>query len=471
MSVSANTFDMTTSRRHRSGITDQSGSRPQNGFALWAMLVLFALAPLPFASARPFLWALWASYVGLAALVFFAWQIRSGTSLRANPLDLKVPTLLVVLTIVTLIAQLLPFGSFHVVQGEQLLTAAQISVAPGQTLLMLARQLTYALVAVLVLQIAASDKRRNVLLHGLIAIALAYGAYGLIALRLGDTILGLPKWAYEGSITGSFVNRNSFATFIGMGAIVTLAHGCATIRRQAGRHKDDGLINGLFSQVTLYAAAYIFLILVVVGTQSRMGLFATLAGSAVVVLFTLRSIRRLGLILLIVPLALATLAGLFWMLGGGLLERIESERFDSSSRWQLYEQIQSLIALRPWTGFGGGTFEIAFPIVHELPLTPEVTWNLAHNTYLALWSELGLIGGSFLILAVAYIGVRIALSLWKNQGAWTAQITTLAVIVQLAIHSLVDFSLEIPANTLIFVAIVATGLATTLKTSPRGTQT
>lgn len=466
--MSANTFDMTTSRRHRSGIADQSGRRPQNGFALFAMLVLFALAPLPFASARPFLWALWASYVGVAALVFFAWQFRSGTNLRANPLDFRVPTVLVVLTIATLIAQLLPFGSFPIVQSEQqLLTSAQISVAPGQTLLMLARQLTYALVAVLVMQIAASDKRRIVLLHGLIAIALAYGAYGLIALRLGDTILGLPKWAYEGSITGTFVNRNSFATFVGMGAILTLAHGCATIRRQAERHRDDGLINGLFSQVILYAAAYVFLILVVVGTQSRMGLFATLTGSAVVVVFTLLSIRRLSLILLIAPLALATLIGLFWMLGGGLLERIESERFDSSSRWQLYEQIQSLIALRPWTGFGGGTFEIAFPIVHELPLTPEVTWNLAHNTYLALWSELGLIGGSFLILAIAYIGVRITLSLWRNEGSWTAQIAALAVIVQLAIHSLVDFSLEIPANTLVFVAIVATGLATTLKTSQR----
>lgn len=458
-------FDLTMPLRNSSRGSEISGRRPQNGFALWALLVLFALAPLPFASARPFLWALWAVYVGATAIVFFAWQLRSGTALRVNPLEFRIPTALVTMTLLTLVAQVLPMGSFLVAgDGAISLISPQISIAPGQTILMLTRQLTYALVAILVMQIAASDKRRNVLLHGLIAIALAYGAYGLIALRLGDTILGLPKWAYLGSITGSFVNRNSFATFIGIGAVLTLAHGCATMRRQAERHKDDGLINGLLSKVILYGAAYIFLILVLVGTQSRMGLFATLAGSAVVVISTLLSIRRLGLILLIAPLALATFIGLLWLLGGGLLERIESGGFDSSTRWVLYEQILQLIALRPWSGFGGGTFEVAFPVVHTLPLPADVSFNLAHNTYLALWSELGLIGGSFLILAIAYVTIRLVAALLTNQGSWTAQIAALGVIIQLAIHSLVDFSLEIPANTLVFVAVIATGLATTSRT-------
>ncbi|MBB4053768.1 O-antigen ligase [Devosia subaequoris] len=433
--------------------------------------MLFALAPLPFASARPFLWALWATYVGAIAIVFFAWQLRSGASLRVNPIEFRLPAALVAVTLLMLVAQVLPIGSFLIASdGAISLTAPQISIAPGQTVLMLARQLTYALVAVLVMQIAASDNRRNVLLHGLIAIALAYGAYGLIALRLGDTILGLPKWAYLGSITGSFVNRNSFATFIGFGAILTLAHGCAIMRRQAERHKDDGLINGLLSKVILYGAAYTFLILVLIGTQSRMGLFAALAGSAVVVLATLLSIRRLGLILLIAPLALATFIGLLWLLGGGLLERIESDGFDSSTRWVLYEQILRLIALRPWTGFGGGTFEIAFPIVHTLPLPADVSFNLAHNTYLALWSELGLIGGSFLILAIAFVTVKLVTALLANHGSWTAEIAALGVIFQVAIHSMVDFSLEIPANTLVFVAILATGLATTSRTKTMRTR-
>ena len=458
-------FDLTMPRRQTSRLADQSGRRPQNGFVLWALLVLFALAPLPFASARPFLWALWAVYVGATAVIFFAWQLRSGTALRINPLQFRIPTTLVALTLVTLVIQVLPIGTFLIAGDESAgLTAAQISVAPGQTILMLTRQLTYALVAVMVMQIAASDNRRVVLLHGLIVIALAYGAYGLIALRLGDTILGLPKWAYLGSITGSFVNRNSFATFIGLGAILTLAHGCATMRRQAERHKDDGLINGLLSKLVLYGAAYLFLLLVLVGTQSRMGLGATLAGSALVVTATLLSIRRLGLVLLLTPLALATLLGLLWLLGGGLLERIEASGFDSSARWVLFEQILNLIALRPWTGFGGGTFEVAFPIVHALPLRADITFNLAHNTYLALWSELGVIGGSFLILAVAFVAFRLISALMANQGSWTAQIAALGVIVQLAIHSTVDFSLEIPANTLVFVAILVTGLATTART-------
>ena len=441
-------------------LTSRSAGRPQNGFALWALLVLFALAPLPLASARPFLWALWASYTGLVAVVFLVWQLRSGNPLRVSPLDFKSPTLLVLLTLAALILQLLPIAPFPIVSAEgATLVSAQVSVAPGQTLLMLTRQLTYALVAFLVLQVAASDRRRPFLLHGLIAIALAYAAYGLVALRMGDTILGLPKWAYSGSITGSFVNRNSFATFLGFGAILTLSHLCALVRRQAQRHPDDGLITGLLSSLVLYSAGYLFLLLIVIGTQSRMGLFATRAGSGVVILITLLSVRRLGLVLLVAPVALATLIGLFWLIGGGLLERIEWQGFGSDSRILLYQQVMDLIALRPWTGFGGGTFEVAFPLVHQLPLTPDVTWKLAHNSYLALWAELGLVAGSFLILAFGYAAVRLIVGLLRGTGSWAPQVAALAAIVQIAIHSTVDFSLEIPANTLMFIAIVTTGLA------------
>ena len=207
-------FDRTTKLKSR------VSGRPQNGFALGALLILLAFAPLPLASARPFLGAIWTSYAGLAALIFLVWQLRSGAALRINPLDLKVPAALVVLTLGALGFQLLPLGAVPIISGEgSELTAGQLSVAPGQTILMLARQLTYALVALLVLQIGASERRRPFFLHALIVIILAYAAYGLLALRMGDTILGLPKWAYMGSITGSFVNRNSFATFVGYGAV------------------------------------------------------------------------------------------------------------------------------------------------------------------------------------------------------------------------------------------------------------
>ena len=47
----------------------------------------------------------------------------------------------------------------------------------------------------------------------LLLVIIACGVYALISLQSGDTILGLPKWAYLGSATGTFVNRNSFATW------------------------------------------------------------------------------------------------------------------------------------------------------------------------------------------------------------------------------------------------------------------
>lgn len=468
MSISA--LGITATGRTNDLMVGHLNSRPQNRFALWALLVLFALVPLPFASARPFLWTIWAVYAGLVATIFFAWHLRSSTPLRVTLRHHPVPASLLSLSFVMLLVQLVPLGTVPIMaDGAQVLAAPQISVAPGQTVLMLLRQLTYALVGVLVMQLAISDKRRPVLLHGLIAITLAYAAYGLIALRMGDTILGLPKWAYFGVVTGSFVNRNSFSTFLGFGAILALAHGCAVLKRQAERHRDDGWINGLRSNIILYGAAYAFLMLVVIGTQSRAGLFSALTGSSVVVLAALLAIRRLGLLLILVPLGLALLTALLWQFGGGLLERIEWQGFGSDSRPLLYQQVMDLIALRPWTGFGGGTFGVAFPIVHQLPLSPDLSWNMAHNTYLTLWAELGLIAGSLPILAVAFIALRLVQAIARGTGSWTAQIAALAVIVQVAIHSTVDFSLEIPANTVVFIAIVASGLATVTSRSIRQT--
>lgn len=458
--------------RNRSSSAGRGAARPQNGFALWSLLVLFGLAPLPLASARPLLWTLWAASVGVIATIFLFWQIRSDKSLRVSPLELKLPSSLVLLTIAMLLIQLLPVGSLSSIQvdGAEMLIN-QISVAPGQTILMLTRQLTYALAAFLVLQVAASDNRRQTFLRGLMAIILVYGAYGLVAWRFGDTILGVPKWSYVGSITGSFVNRNSFATFLGFGAVLTLAHCCAVLRRQAQRHRDDGLINGLFSHIILYGAAYIFLVLVIIGTQSRMGLFAALAGSAVVVVATVVSIRRLGLVVLLLPFVVCLFVALLWLIGGNLLERIETQGFASNSRLQLYEQVLQLISMRPFIGFGGGTFEVAFPLVHELPLSADVVWHLAHNSYLALWAELGVIAGSFLILAIGSIALSLLIALRQGYGSWTAQIAALGVIVQIAVHSTVDFSLEIPANTMMFVAIVSAGLATTIRPRSNGKTT
>ncbi len=111
---------------------------------------------------------------------------------------------------------------------------------------------------------------------------------------------------------------------------------------------------------------------------------------------------------------------------------------------------------------GGGTFDLAFPFVHQLPVNPDVVGDRAHNTYLALWGDTGIIFGSLPILAFLIAAARIAWRLVAGCGNWCLQTVALSVMIVGGLHSLVDFSLEIQAVTLLFLAITAIGVAASL---------
>ena len=457
-------IEITSSSVRRTGTSQEArtgkGQRRLNTIATWLLVFVVALAPLPFASVRPAFSGIWAAYLGVVGLAYFAVLILRGEKLRFDLARVRLPAILLGLTSAVLVLQLLPVIGFTIPlpDGDNI-NISQLTIAPGMTTLMLCRQLSYGLFAVLVLQVCVNDNRRSQVLQAILVIVVGYALYGMIALQSGDTILGMPKWAYIGAATGPMVNRNSFATFLGMGAVLALSMLASRIVNQTDRHKDDGRIANNFSNMVLLGVAYAFLIVVIISTQSRMGLAATLIASAVVVLLTMSTVRNLRVGGYVVVGLVGALAAGLVLFGGGLFERLGSLEGSGEVRGDLYRQTWELIMLRPLTGFGGGTFELAFPLVQHLPVSPDMVWEKAHNTYLTLWSELGLIAGSLPIAAVAIIAFWLLRNIVARRGSWRAQMSGLAVIVLGGVHSLADFSLEIPANTFLFVALVAAGLA------------
>lgn len=446
----------------RSSQSDATRQTSLNNLLGWAVLFLVVVAPLPFGSNRPIFWAAWAVYVGFVGMVYFVGLARTGERLRFRPGNMSIAIGLFVATCAYLLFQCIPLGQVPVpVAGEIPLAARSLSIAPNMTVLMLLRQLTFGVLFMLTLQISVNDKRRTTFLHIILMSVIAYGVYGLVSLQAGDTILGLQKWAYLGSATGTFINRNSFATYLGFGALIALANACGTIVRQAERHKHDGRIQNGVSTILLYLIAYAFLVGVVIATQSRMGLFATGMGSLALLIMTVSTVRGAKLAIYLIPAVLVILGGGLFLYGGGLFERAGTVEFSADVRLNLYRQVLELIALRPWTGFGGGSFELAFPLVHMPPVSPDVIWSKAHNTYLTLWSELGLIFGTLPMLAIAFVAFRLLGNLRRGRGSWTTQAMGVGVIVLGAVHSLADFSLEIEADTFLFLVLIAAAVATT----------
>jgi O-antigen ligase len=204
--------------------------------------------------------------------------------------------------------------------------------------------------------------------------------------------------------------------------------------------------------IALIAAGLFVIGAALVATQSRMGFFAGLIGALSVTVLALSRRRATVWLIALSALLVATL-GLLVLNGGGLLERVGSLETAGDVRADLYRQVWGMILSSPWVGYGAGTFELAFPLFHQLPVSPDVVWNKAHSTYLSLWVELGFLFGSLPLFIVAAAALRLVRSASRG-AAGAPRLAAIGVIAVAAVHSAVDFSLEIQAVAFTFIAIV-----------------
>ncbi len=149
------------------------------------------------------------------------------------------------------------------------------------------RLLAYGGVFWLALQYCRSARRTRVLFQAIAFSGLVYAGYGLaVALSGNESILWYERWAYKHSLTSSFVNRNSFATYAGLALIASFVILFAGPRQEEtanpfsrqglmvmmGRFSHGGWIYGLIIAVT--GAALIL-------SHSRAGIAAAALGLVV----------------------------------------------------------------------------------------------------------------------------------------------------------------------------------------------
>jgi len=302
--------------------------------------------------------------------------------------------------------------------------------------------------------VAVNRSRARRLGLALFFVVVAHALYGLVALTLlGDPMLAFDKIIHKGFATGSFLNRNSYATFLAFGLVLGVLYGLREWR--AGDRQRLWLLPLLVAGIGLILASLL-------ASGSRMGLAAGLAGAASAVVLALAKAGHTkeggGRWRWLLLFALPVVVGIGVLYGANTLERLGAVENDAGIRGALYEQVIALIARFPWTGIGMGTFEAVFPLFQQPPLDPEFVWNRAHSSYLGLWVEAGLIAGSVPLLLVALIAIESFVLYLRRKGDWTAPAAALCVTVVAAVHSLVDFSLEIEANALLFLAILALGM-------------
>jgi O-antigen ligase len=425
------------------------------GWLFWPFLLLILAAPAGLGANRPLFWSLLALGLGLSLLGWAAAARRPHAAPVA--LDRLAPAALpFFLALGWSALQALPVAppplqdpawtEASAALGEAL--PGRVSLAPTEAFTGIMRLLAYGAVLLLATQFGYSARRESAILCGVALAGGAYALYGLIVWADGNRlILWMAKWAYPDSLTSTFVSRNSYATYAGLGLCASLGLAARALAR-APRAND--------------AAAWLALALLIAGalllTHSRAGVASTiLAVLAMTVLFALGRERRRQARLLFAGAAIGLLIAGTAVLGTGVIGRLAPEGVEGwGGRSNIWASAAAAALDRPLGG-GLGAFADFFPAYRDLALGRQFgTVDKAHNLYLELAAELGPAMAATLILGLGWLVWRVIRA--SPAIASGAPLAAAGASVLVAVHSLADFSLQIPAVTATWLLLLGTAL-------------
>jgi len=275
---------------------------------------------------------------------------------------------------------------------------------------------------------------------------------------------------------GPFVNHNHFAGYVEMVIPVALSmafflldprrrFSSATGRGevwegQAAEEPHDSDDRESFAsrwgQSVLAFFASVILVASLFLSQSRGGILSALMSAMVLFFLVWRRIpSRLLAWSIAAVLPVITLLFTLWV-GADLIKQhgsallaVEHEA-SLRSRWLVWNEVVHQLPLAGWMGHGIGAFEDSFA-----PHTPPGSasrWDKAHNDYLQLAWETGIVGGLLIFWGLLVYGRRY---LWPalRARAHSLDLFRLGIavsVLSLLLHSFVDFNLQIGANGFLF---------------------
>ena len=255
---------------------------------------------------------------------------------------------------------------------------------------------------------------------------------------------------------GTYANHNHYAGFLEMALPFAVVYPVALLRR--ARSRGHSPLTPALAACGVWALAGL-MFAGIVHSFSRMGFIATLFSLFVMgtLAFGTRQLswvassrkRQGGAVGLVAALVLA---GFVFLPPDKLILRfaqLVSTDVTGGGRAQLWAETIPLIRAYPVFGCGLGGYETAF---WRFKVSgPLLTDDFAHNDYLQLLAELGLVGfaiGATLAFSVVRMAVRRAVRS-TDPGARYFALACAGALAAILLHSLADFNLYIPANAML----------------------
>ena len=435
------------------------------------ILFIIGTIPIIFAAVQPWVWSVY-SICMIAAFLIFVWQDRIRLSLAPG---LSVNLMVVLFFTVTLFLSLPLPGyilSYLSPVRFQTLTDAQVllnspptwqtlSYAPLVALSWWMFLFSLYLFFVAVRSLCADTKNLKRIVYVMMGVALIEAVYGLIQAlvpTLGVLWVDYVK-AYMGDARGTFINRNHFAGFIEMVWPLALGFTLAQGGWGQGYTLKKILASERLNRQALLALGIVVLLLSLLFSKSRAGIASASMGFLTFI-FLARSGSK-GMFRYTWPL----LVGIVGMLvvysltiGVGPI----TERFftlsDGDSRLDFWRDSLPIIIDHP-LGIGLRNYEKVFP-VYNVSMLADKRLEYAHNDYLQLLIEAGWIGFTAVLTGFLIFMWKSAYRIkhmnpHKDPMRFFLAAGAFSGLVSLAFHSFFDFNLQIPANCVYFVTLMA----------------
>lgn len=338
-----------------------------------------------------------------------------------------------------------------------------LSLDPFVTFAKFLEYASYFMIFLVVVNTIKTRRHLQIILVAFFVSAVFQGVYGQYEFLSGNQqIFSYNKKYNLDCVTGTFINRNHFAAYLELSVPLLLAlvvgriqrlklfGGKILVRIAHALETEGSKILLLLFLVTLVVVALVF-------SLSRSGITFAIVSAITFFFLYYRANNQLSRKVYWIITAAAVMALSVWIGLDPILERffrITDQFSDKEARLSLWKNTFNIFVHFPVAGTGAGTFKEVFPMFRTFPT--HLSFNEAHNDYLQLLSESGI----FLIfLLFAFFS-----SMFRRLRKVTTQRFDRIVVIQigcfcsilsLGLHSLTDFSFQIPAVAVAGIIITA----------------
>lgn len=294
-------------------------------------------------------------------------------------------------------------------------------------------------------------------MFGLIVYLFDLQTYGIL-----DPEVNL-KW-----VNGTFVYKNAMANFIGFGIIICMSYLVEMLLLKRIRFTKFSLS----TQAFLISSNLTFLAISQILTASRGGIMSTLIAVTFLVLLVMvakksRKRKKKSLsngvnIIVILLILFATFAALYY------LAQFRGNSAIHSTQARLALISDSILAVfdRPLLGHGAGAYIDLEPLYHHTNSVDNIFWNKLHSTPMEIMVTLGIPIFLIIYYFVAAVFIRLVKRCLTSNSNWVLTIPAATIIVEMLVHGVFDFTIQVPAISLYAFILVSLSFNQKLRRRP-----